>query len=242
MKLFNTIIIVVLFLVLLLVKANGSVGDNARGGVGGGSHIGSGTSRDGDDYGGQPSEGDNDNGDCDDGGDSGARNGYSRGSKGGRGGGDGGSGGGGGQRYGGSYGYEGGGDKRGGEGSGGSNGGSSRGCFGWGAQHGHGRAGSGGVLRDKEGVARALFSGSVDANDADVVEAGVVKAALEVFLTTNWKTYDSLFIELGSLVVFSWCVNKAMRPWSLQAIFAGIDRDMLKAGNVVFSVENKEGN
>ncbi|XP_017624618.2 putative glycine-rich cell wall structural protein 1 [Gossypium arboreum] len=216
MKLFNTIIVVVLFLVLLLAKANGSVaipGDNARGGVGGGSHIGSGTSRDGDDYGGQPSEGDNDNGDCDDGGDSGARNGYSRGSKGGRGGGDGGSGGGGGQGYGGSYGYEGGGDNRGGEGSGGSNGGSSRGCFGWGAQHGHGRAGSGGVLRDKEGVARALFSGSVDANDADVVEAGAVKAALE-----------------------------AMTPWSLQAIFAGIDRDMLKAGNVVFSVENKEGN
>ncbi|XP_052485820.1 ankyrin repeat-containing protein NPR4 [Gossypium raimondii] len=69
------------------------------------------------------------------------------------------------------------------------------------------RAGCRGVLRDKEGVARALFSGSVAANDADVAEIGAV-----------------------------------MRPWSLQAIFAGIENDMLKAGNVVFSLADKKGN
>ncbi|MBA0787146.1 hypothetical protein Gotri_026345, partial [Gossypium trilobum] len=33
-----------------------------------------------------------------------------------------------------------------------------------------------------------------------------------------------------------------MRPWSLQAIFAGIENDMLKAGNIVFSLADKKGN
>ncbi|MBA0647475.1 hypothetical protein Goklo_015348, partial [Gossypium klotzschianum] len=91
------------------------------------------------------------------------------------------------------------------------------------------RAGYGGVLRNKEDVARALFFGSVAANDADMAETGAVKVALEVFLAMNWKINDSLFIEHDSLVVFSWFVNKVMRPWSRQAIFAGIHRDMLKA-------------
>ncbi|KAH1096145.1 hypothetical protein J1N35_013066 [Gossypium stocksii] len=84
------------------------------------------------------------------------------------------------------------------------------------------RTGCDGVLRDKEGVARASFFGSVAANDADVAETSAVKVALEVFLAMNWKINDSLFIKLGSLVVFSWCVNKVIRPWSLQAIFVGI--------------------
>ncbi|MFQ6669873.1 hypothetical protein Gotur_034956, partial [Gossypium turneri] len=61
------------------------------------------------------------------------------------------------------------------------------------------RAVYGGVLRDKEGLARALFSSSVVANDVDMAKTGAVKVALKV-----------------------------MRPWSLQAIFAGIHRDMLK--------------
>ncbi|MBA0612339.1 hypothetical protein Godav_012946, partial [Gossypium davidsonii] len=73
------------------------------------------------------------------------------------------------------------------------------------------RAGYGGVLRDKEGVAKALFSSSVVANDVDMAETGAVKVVLEV-----------------------------MRPWSLQAIFVGIHRDMLKARNVVFSVADEK--
>ncbi|MBA0681511.1 hypothetical protein Goari_023310, partial [Gossypium aridum] len=36
------------------------------------------------------------------------------------------------------------------------------------------RAGCGGVLRDKEGVARALFLGPVAANDTDLAEIGAV--------------------------------------------------------------------
>ncbi|TYH26791.1 hypothetical protein ES288_A02G017000v1 [Gossypium darwinii] len=39
--------------------------------------------------------------------------------------------------------------------------------------------GCGGVLRDKEGVARALFSGSAVAKDADLAKIDAVKVALE---------------------------------------------------------------
>ncbi|MBA0812005.1 hypothetical protein Gohar_026003 [Gossypium harknessii] len=95
------------------------------------------------------------------------------------------------------------------------------------------RSGCGGVLRDKEGVARALFSGSIAANDTDLV-------ALEVFLAMKWKLNDSLFLELGSIVVFNWCANKSMRPWSLQATFAYIERDIEKDGNVVAFYGRKE--
>ncbi|MBA0702859.1 hypothetical protein Goari_026756, partial [Gossypium aridum] len=75
------------------------------------------------------------------------------------------------------------------------------------------RSGCGCVLRDKEGVARALFSGSIAANDTDLAEIGTVMVALEVFLAMKWKLNDSLFLELGSIVVFNWCANKSMRPW-----------------------------
>ncbi|MBA0612474.1 hypothetical protein Godav_013073 [Gossypium davidsonii] len=66
--------------------------------------------------------------------------------------------------------------------------------------------------------------------------------ALGVFLAMKWKLKDSLFIELGSIVVFYWCANKSMRPWSLQATFADIERGIDKVGNVVFSMAEKNEN
>ncbi|MBA0631063.1 hypothetical protein Godav_003093 [Gossypium davidsonii] len=101
------------------------------------------------------------------------------------------------------------------------------------------RASCGGVLRDKEGVARALFSGSVVANDTNLAEISTVMVALDVFLDMKWKLNDYLFIELGSLVVFYWCADKKMRLWSLQATFADIERDIEKVGNVVFSWQKR---
>lgn len=75
-----------------------------------------------------------------------------------------------------------------------------------------------------------------------MAEIGAVKVALEVFLAMNWKTYESLFIEIGSLIVFLWCVNKVLRPWSLQTIFTEIEITMFKVGTVVFSLADKNGN
>ncbi|MBA0627807.1 hypothetical protein Godav_022615 [Gossypium davidsonii] len=68
----------------------------------------------------------------------------------------------------------------------------------------------------------------------------MVMVALEVFLAMKWKLNDSLFLELGSIVVFNWCANKSMRPWSLQATFADIERDIEKVGNVVAFYGRKE--
>ncbi|MBA0619223.1 hypothetical protein Godav_028437 [Gossypium davidsonii] len=55
----------------------------------------------------------------------------------------------------------------------------------------------------------------------------------------KWKLNDSLFIKLGSIVVFYWCENKSYRPWSLQATFTDIKRDIKKVGNVDFSMAEK---
>ncbi|KAH1120847.1 hypothetical protein J1N35_004007 [Gossypium stocksii] len=93
-----------------------------------------------------------------------------------------------------------------------------------------------------KGIARGIFSGVVDTNVAEEAEIGAVKIALEVFLSMNWKTNDSLFIELGSSVVFSWCINKFLRPWSLHAIFLDIETAKLKAEYVVFSLADWNGN
>ncbi|TYH21186.1 hypothetical protein ES288_A04G023000v1 [Gossypium darwinii] len=103
------------------------------------------------------------------------------------------------------------------------------------------KAGCGGVLRDMEGVARVIFSGAVNVNNAEEAEIGAVKIALEVFLAMNWKPKESLFIKIGSLVALSWCVNKVLRPWSLQSAFAEIEIAMLKVGNVVFSLAGRKG-
>ncbi|KAK5802947.1 hypothetical protein PVK06_030581 [Gossypium arboreum] len=47
------------------------------------------------------------------------------------------------------------------------------------------KAGCGGVLRDMEGLARAIFSGAVFANNAEEAEIGAVKITLDVFIAMN---------------------------------------------------------
>ncbi|MBA0669505.1 hypothetical protein Goklo_000047, partial [Gossypium klotzschianum] len=103
-------------------------------------------------------------------------------------------------------------------------------------------AGCGGILKDTQGVARALFSSPIVANDVDSAEVGAVLLALEVFISLEWKINDSLFLEIGSKVVFNWCVNKSMGPWLLQSTFVDIERKIEKVGSVVFSMAKKKGN
>ncbi|MFQ6627476.1 hypothetical protein Gotur_005911 [Gossypium turneri] len=45
----------------------------------------------------------------------------------------------------------------------------------------------GGVLRDSDGVARALFSSPVTAKDSIIAEVGAIIIALDVFLAMGWK-------------------------------------------------------
>ncbi|KAH1091149.1 hypothetical protein J1N35_018406 [Gossypium stocksii] len=78
------------------------------------------------------------------------------------------------------------------------------------------KAGCDGVLRDMECVARAIFSGAIIADNAKEAKTDAIKIALEVLLAMNWKHNVALIIEVGFSLVFSWCVNKAMRRWSIQ--------------------------
>ncbi|KAK5783577.1 hypothetical protein PVK06_038086 [Gossypium arboreum] len=104
------------------------------------------------------------------------------------------------------------------------------------------KAGCGGILRDFEGMARGIFSGAAGTNVTEEAEIEAVKIALEVFESTSWKCFNSLIIEVGSAVVFSWCNNKGLRPWSLQAIFSEIESTKCKAGSIVFSLVDRNGN
>ncbi|KAH1040223.1 hypothetical protein J1N35_041966 [Gossypium stocksii] len=87
-----------------------------------------------------------------------------------------------------------------------------------------------------EGVVRGIFPGVVATNVAEEAEIGAVKVALEVFLAMNWKTNDTLFIDLDSLVVSSWYVNKVLRTWSLHAIFSDIEITKLNSNDMAFSL------
>ncbi|MBA0624331.1 hypothetical protein Godav_009708 [Gossypium davidsonii] len=66
------------------------------------------------------------------------------------------------------------------------------------------KAGGEGVLRDEDGVARALFSGPSEAKDAKLAELNSTGVALELYEGMGWATCCPLLIEVGSNVVFKW--------------------------------------
>ncbi|XP_017639831.2 uncharacterized protein LOC108481181 [Gossypium arboreum] len=103
-------------------------------------------------------------------------------------------------------------------------------------------AGCGGVLRDVDGVARALFLGPIAAKDSIAAEVGVIIIALDVYLVMGLKGKGSLVIEIGSNEMFSWIENKRLRPFILQSIFKDIKNRMDRVGNVSFSKAEKHKN
>ncbi|KAH1120670.1 hypothetical protein J1N35_003830 [Gossypium stocksii] len=99
-----------------------------------------------------------------------------------------------------------------------------------------------GVLRDSNGVARALFLGPVAAKNSIIAEVGAIIIALDVYLAMGWKGKSSLIIEIGSNEVFSWFKNNRLRLWLLQSIFKDIENKMVRVSNVSFSKAEKHGN
>ncbi|KAG8480367.1 hypothetical protein CXB51_024570 [Gossypium anomalum] len=85
-----------------------------------------------------------------------------------------------------------------------------------------GESGCGGVMRDDEGIVRALFSGLSDACDAESAELGAIITAMENFNEIGWKGSCSLIVEMGSRVVFNWILEKSSRPWLQQTVFANL--------------------
>ncbi|TYJ28564.1 hypothetical protein E1A91_A06G008500v1 [Gossypium mustelinum] len=58
--------------------------------------------------------------------------------------------------------------------------------------------GGGGVLRGEDGIVRALFSGPIDAGDAESTELGAIIIALDIIIEIGWKRTGSFIIEIGS--------------------------------------------
>ncbi|TYH73264.1 hypothetical protein ES332_D05G316900v1 [Gossypium tomentosum] len=83
-------------------------------------------------------------------------------------------------------------------------------------------AGCGGVLRNLNGVARALFFSLVAAKDSIAAEIGAIIITLDVYLAMGWKGKGSLIIEIGS--------NE------------DIENRMDKVGNISFLKAEKHGN
>ncbi|MBA0550714.1 hypothetical protein Golob_021637, partial [Gossypium lobatum] len=79
-----------------------------------------------------------------------------------------------------------------------------------------------------KGIAKALFLSPIVVNDVVWTEARAVLVVLQIFISLEWKINDSLFVEIGTKVVFNWCANKSMRSWSLQSTFADIERKIEK--------------
>ncbi|KAH1107264.1 hypothetical protein J1N35_011032 [Gossypium stocksii] len=94
--------------------------------------------------------------------------------------------------------------------------------------------GCGGVLRDSNGVARALFSGPTTAKDSLAAEVGAISIALDMFIEIGWNGKILLCIEVGSLEVFNWMENKGLRPWSLGSLFKDVEFRLSIIGNVSF--------
>ncbi|KAH1074703.1 hypothetical protein J1N35_027031 [Gossypium stocksii] len=105
-----------------------------------------------------------------------------------------------------------------------------------------GALGVGGMLRDEEGIVRALFSRPTDACDAESAELGAISTALDIFIEFGWEGHGSLVIEIGSRVVYNWILVKARRPWSHQVISADLERRFFCFGKLSFSIAEVSGN
>ncbi|KAK5837513.1 hypothetical protein PVK06_013323 [Gossypium arboreum] len=104
-----------------------------------------------------------------------------------------------------------------------------------------GESGVGGVMRDEEGIVRALFSGPSVACDMESAELEAIIIAMDVFNDIGWKASCSLIIEMGSRKVFNWILEKSSRPWSQYSVFAEIDRRRA-CGKLTFSFAEEGGN
>ncbi|KAK5771080.1 hypothetical protein PVK06_047255 [Gossypium arboreum] len=100
----------------------------------------------------------------------------------------------------------------------------------------------GGVLRNSDGVARALFSGQILEKDSIEAEARAVIIALDMILEIGWKGKCSLVIEVGSMEVINWIVNKRLRPWLLSSLFKEVDSRLSLIKFVSFLKADKNGN
>lgn len=78
-------------------------------------------------------------------------------------------------------------------------------------------------MRDNKRVACVLFSGRIEARGLKMTELMAIKAAVEMYIGLNRKAHVPLIIELSSVVVAEWLINRRHRPWSLRNLFENIN-------------------
>ncbi|KAH1084275.1 hypothetical protein J1N35_024036 [Gossypium stocksii] len=105
-----------------------------------------------------------------------------------------------------------------------------------------GARGGGGVMRDEDGIVRAVFSRPSNAFDAKTAELEAIITALDVFIKSVWKGSGSLTIEMGSRVIYNWILEKTRRPWSHKVYFAELGMMIASVGEISFSIAKANGN
>ncbi|TYH20749.1 hypothetical protein ES288_A05G454500v1, partial [Gossypium darwinii] len=88
-----------------------------------------------------------------------------------------------------------------------------------------------GVMRDKEGIVRALFSGPSVACEVESVELGAIIIAMDVFSDIGWKGSCFLIVEMGSREVFNLILKKSK-----------LDRIRVCARKLTFTLAEAGGN
>ncbi|KAK8504821.1 hypothetical protein V6N12_033072 [Hibiscus sabdariffa] len=103
-------------------------------------------------------------------------------------------------------------------------------------------AGCGGVLRTKDGILRALFSGPVEEISLSFAFLAAVKIALVMFRETGWVGKVSLVLELDCKVVLNWLENPLQCPQKWWVHLVEIGRLACKLNHVKFQYISRSEN
>lgn len=102
--------------------------------------------------------------------------------------------------------------------------------------------GGGRVLRDEEGMARALFSRLSDAKDADSAEVVAIFLVLDMVESLGWINGVLIFLEVGSNIVLNWLSHVELRPNKRQKLFQDIDSKSKKVCCLSYGKAEQKGN
>lgn len=73
-----------------------------------------------------------------------------------------------------------------------------------------------GILRDVQGVTRAMFATSVGVKDSNEAEIFAIAFALELSLQQEWMKQKVIIVESDSKNALAWINKKEECPWKLR--------------------------
>ncbi|KAK5784400.1 hypothetical protein PVK06_038923 [Gossypium arboreum] len=75
-----------------------------------------------------------------------------------------------------------------------------------------------------------------------MTELMAIKAAVEMSIGLNRKAHVPLIIELSSVVVAEWLINRRHRPWSLRNLFENINYGARQMAGFQVVVTHRQSN